>query len=81
MAPPQLCEHSQCWLSCSLCLVADAPIQKVLQRSVQALIPLLLVGTLDVCRVQNMKSVQFGSSGAAVPIDKRYTYAKEMLLA
>ena len=50
MAPPKLGKHSQRGLSCSLALTSQAVVQEVLQRPVQALIPLLLICALDVCK-------------------------------
>ena len=48
MAPPKLGE--QRWLGCGLALTSQAAVQEVLQRPVQALVPLLLICALDVCK-------------------------------
>ena len=52
VAPPELCQNSQGLLSCHIIVCCQQAIQEVLDASVQLLIAVLLIGSLDICAHQ-----------------------------
>lgn len=60
MPPPQFSQDSQRLLGCHIIVCCQQAIQEVLDASVQLLVSVLLIGSLDVCSAASVPDVLGG---------------------